>query len=58
MKKEEFHVPFINSLLMIACVTLVSMGIAHFIVSEYILSPSKPMVFTSHQSQTSVNSPE
>ena len=50
MKNDEFHVPFIHSLIIIACVTVCAMSFAHYYIprlydsyqnsQEYTVSPS------------------
>lgn len=43
MKNEQFHIPFIKSLVVIAAVTLVSMVSAHiFIYKSFSTSPNTP----------------
>lgn len=50
MKNEEFHVPFIKSLYLIAFVTLVSMVTAHFCVKNLLSSHSNSQEYTSGSS--------
>lgn len=57
MKNKEFHIPFLKNLILIALVTIVSMGFAHYFISNRFFSPSNSSVFTSAQSQNSVESP-
>lgn len=54
----EFHIPFIKSLAVVALVTIVSMGIAHYFISDRFFGPSKSPIFTSSKSQISVESPQ
>ena len=50
-KNNQFHIPFLKSLIVVALVTLVSMGFAHYFISERFFPPSNSSVFTSSQSQ-------
>jgi hypothetical protein len=55
MKNDEFHIPFIKSLVFMGLVTIVSMVSVHYFFTNMFLVPSNSPVYTSHQSQ---NSPE
>ena len=55
-EKPEFHIPFIKNLILIALVTVVSMGFAHYFISDRFFGPSKSPVFTSAKPQKSVES--
>lgn len=35
MNKDDFHIPFLQGLVIIAAFTLVSMGIAHYFINEH-----------------------
>jgi hypothetical protein len=35
MNKDDFHIPFLQGLVIIAAFTLVSMGIAHYFIHEH-----------------------
>jgi len=50
-KNNEFHQPFLDSLVFIALLTLVSMISVRFYVSTLLLSPSKTIEITSQHSQ-------
>lgn len=56
MKDEEFHIPFIKDLIFIAIVTIVSVGIARFFISDSYLPLQNHTIFTSSQSDISPES--
>ena len=56
-KIKEFHIPFMKSLVLIAVVTLVSMGTAHYFINYGFSSPQNTPNFTSFKSQISSESP-
>lgn len=56
MKNEEFHIPFLHGMLVIAIVTVVSMAFAHHFISDKYFPSQKSSHFTSSQSQFSTES--
>ena len=50
-KFEEFHVPFIKSLLFVAMVTVVSMATIHFYFNKSFSYPSSSVIYASEKSQ-------
>lgn len=58
MRNEDFHQPFIKSLMIVVCVTIVSMVFSHYLVDYYMGHSFKSPVFTSAQSQDLVDSPQ
>lgn len=50
MKNDEFHVPFIHSLIIIACVTVCAMSFAHFYVPKFYDSYKNSQQYTSYKS--------
>ena len=59
MMNEEFHKPFIKSLIVVAVVTLVTMVSSKFIIEYYYplsFSPPKTIKYSSQQSQEQVYS--
>jgi hypothetical protein len=51
MKNKEFHQPFLPSLILIACFTIVSMILAPVFIDSYINLAKKNQEFTTHKSQ-------
>jgi ABC-type spermidine/putrescine transport system permease subunit I len=47
MKNDEFHVPFIQSLIIIACVTVFSMSFAHYYIPKLYDSYQNSQEYTS-----------
>ena len=47
MKKEEFHVPFINSLIIVALVTVFTMTFAHYYIPKLYDSYQNTQEYTS-----------
>lgn len=58
MKNEEFHVPFIKSLVIIAAVTLVSMVSAHYFIYNSFQNHSNSTQFTSGSSYNEAKAAE
>lgn len=56
MKNDEFHIPFLHGMLVIAIVTVVSMAFAHHFISDKYFPSQKSSHFTSAQSQFSSES--
>jgi hypothetical protein len=59
MISEEFHKPFIKSLIIVAVVTLITMVSSKFIIEYYYtlsFSPPKTIKYSSQQSQEQVYS--
>jgi len=54
-KIEEYHVPFIKSLVFIAVVTIVSMVSIHYFITKSLFSSIEPPTYTSQKSQDSTN---
>jgi hypothetical protein len=50
MKKDEFHIPFIKSLMIVATVTIVSMAFAHYYIPKLYNSSQNPQEYTSSPS--------
>lgn len=57
MNSNDFHIPFIKSLLIVAVVTLVSMGTARYFINNSFSSTLNTPNFTSLKSHTSPESP-
>lgn len=51
MKNDQFHMPFIKTLVIIAAVTLVSMGTARYFIERSLSTPQESQIFTSLKSQ-------
>lgn len=58
MNKHDFHIPFIKSLVIIVAVTLVSMGAANYFINKIFFPGSNTPIFTSLNSQNSVEAAE
>ena len=58
MKNEEFHVPFIKSLIVVAAVTVVSMTFAHYYIPKLYYSYQNSQEYTSSQSYNSAKTGE
>ena len=58
MKNNQFHIPFIQSMLLIGAFTLVSMGISKIIVERYLFPTHPTPVFTSAPSYNEANAGE
>jgi len=58
MKKEEFHVPFIQSLIIIALVTVFSMTFAHFYIPKLYRSYQNSQEYTSSPSYNQAKAAE
>lgn len=57
-ENDEFHIPFIKSLFLVAAVTLISLGTARYFISNRFFGPSNTQVFTSSQSQNELKQDE
>lgn len=57
MKNDEFHIPFLHGMIVVAIVTIVSMIFAHHFISERYFPSQKSSQFTSSKSQYSTESP-
>jgi hypothetical protein len=57
MKKDEFHIPFIKSLYLVAFVTIVSMVSAHILVPKLYSNPQEPQEYTSLKSYNQSKTP-
>lgn len=53
MKNEEFHQPFLSSLVFIAACTIISMILAPIFINSYISLSRKNQKFTTNKSQYS-----
>lgn len=53
MKNDQFHIPFLHSLVIIAAVTLVSMVSSKYFVEKYLFNDYNNPSFSSAQSYTS-----
>jgi hypothetical protein len=49
MKDENFHIPFIHSMIIVGATTLLLMFSSKFFVEKYLYVPSKTQDFTSSQ---------
>lgn len=58
MKNDEFHVPFIKSLMIVAAVTIVSMTFAHYYIPKLYDSYQNPQEYTSGPSYNSAKAAE
>lgn len=58
MKNDEFHVPFIQSLVIVAVVTVFSMAFAHFYVPQLYKSYQESQQYTTSQSYNTANAGE
>ena len=58
MKSEEFHKPFVKSLVLVVLVTIGSMIFSHYIVDYYMGQSLKSPIFTSSQSHYTNHKPE
>jgi hypothetical protein len=47
MNKQDFHIPFIHSMVIIATVTLVAMVSSRYFVENYIFYPTTTQEYTS-----------
>lgn len=53
MNKQDFHIPFLHSMVIIAAVTLVAMASSRYFVERYYLNKISTPVFTSASSELS-----
>ena len=53
MNKEDFHIPFLHGMIVVAIVTVVSMAFAHFFINDTYFPLQKTTIFTSSESQYS-----
>jgi hypothetical protein len=53
MNKEEFHIPFLQSMIIIAAVTLVSMASSRYFIEKYMFYPQKTVEYSSASFQNS-----
>lgn len=51
--KNEFHIPFIHSMIIIGAVTLVAMASSRYFVEKYLYPSYNNSIFTSAQSEFS-----
>ncbi len=58
MKKEEFHVPFINSLIIVALVTVFTMTFAHYYIPKLYDSYHNSQEYTSSPSYNTAKAAE
>lgn len=58
MTNHEFHKPFIGALILTAIVTVVSIVSSRYIVGYYMGQTLKTPIFTSQESQNSLESPQ
>lgn len=52
MKNQDFHIPFIHSMVIIAAVTLVAMASSRYFVEKYLYPSTSTPVFTSQNFQS------
>lgn len=53
MKNNEFHIPFIHSMIIIGAVTLVAMASSRYFVEKYLYKNVSTPIFTSAKSELS-----
>lgn len=53
MNKDDFHIPFLHGMIVVAIVTIVSMAFAHFFISDRYFPIQKSTIFTSSESHYS-----
>lgn len=58
MRNNEFHIPFLKSLVVIASVTLVSMISAHYFIYKSFSKAQNPQEYTSSSSYNSAKAAE
>jgi hypothetical protein len=58
MKNDEFHVPFIKSLMVVATVTIVSMVFAHYYIPKLYDSYQNTQEYTSSPSYNTAKAAE
>ena len=58
MKNDEFHIPFLHGMIVVAAVTIVSMVFANHFISYRYFPIFKSSSFTSQESQNSTESRE
>lgn len=58
MKNDEFHVPFIQSLIIIAVVTVFSMSFAHYYIPKLYDSYQNSQEYTSYHSYNEAKAAE
>jgi hypothetical protein len=58
MKNDEFHVPFIQSLIIIAVVTVFSMSFAHYYIPRMYDSYQNSQEYTSYKSYNEAKAAE
>jgi hypothetical protein len=58
MINNEFHIPFLKSLVIIASLTLVSMAFAHYYIPKLYDSPQNPQEYTSSSSYNQAKAAE
>lgn len=54
MNKQDFHIPFLHGLVIVAAFTLVSMGIAHYFIHDHFHPIIHSGTFTSSSFEQSV----
>lgn len=58
MNKEDFHIPFLQGLVIVAAFTLVSMAFAHYFINEHFHPIIHSGTFTSSSFEHSVPTQE
>lgn len=58
MKNDEFHVPFIQSLIIVAVVTVFSMSFVHYYIPKLYNSYQNPQEYTSGPSYNQAKAAE
>ena len=58
MKNDEFHIPFIKSLMVVATVTIVSMAFAHYYIPKLYDSYQNTQEYTSSPSYNTAKAAE
>lgn len=58
MNKDDFHIPFLHGMIVVAIVTVVSMAFAHYFINDRYFPSQKSTIFTSSESHFSSESPQ
>lgn len=53
MNKDDFHIPFLHGMVIVAIVTVISMVTARYFITESLSAPQNTTIFTSQESQYS-----
>jgi hypothetical protein len=58
MNKDDFHIPFLHGMIVVAAATIVSMATAHYFIKETYFKPQNTTIFTSQESHISSSAPQ